>query len=73
LTGAAVEIGAPLQLDYISRCSPRIAISELPERCPEFWRADNLAPSFFSPAYGMLKDKFGIVWVLDVAVAYDPA
>lgn len=32
-----------------------------------------LAPSAFSPAYGMLKDAFGVVWVLDVAVAYEPA
>ena len=34
---------------------------------------EDLAPSFFSPAYGMLRDKFGVVWVLDVAVAYSPA
>ena len=33
----------------------------------------DLAPSAFSPAYGMLKDAFGITWVLDVAVAYNPA
>ena len=33
----------------------------------------DLAPSAFSPAYGMLSDRFGVVWVLDVAVAYDPA
>ena len=33
----------------------------------------DLAPSQFSPAYGMLKDAFGVVWVLDVAVAYEPA
>ena len=33
----------------------------------------DLAPSQFSPAYGMLKDEFGVVWVLDVAVAYNPA
>ena len=33
----------------------------------------DLAPSMFSPAYGMLKDSFGVVWVLDVAVAYSPA
>ncbi|TBN58390.1 VOC family protein [Glaciihabitans arcticus] len=33
----------------------------------------DLAPSMFSPAYGMLKDAFGVVWVLDVAVAYDPS
>lgn len=25
-----------------------------------------LAPSFWSPLYGMLKDRFGITWVLDV-------
>src|SRR5690606_36263305 len=33
----------------------------------------DLAPSQFSPAYGMLTDAFGVTWVLDVAVAYDPA
>jgi len=33
----------------------------------------DLAPSQFSPAYGMLKDAYGITWVLDVAVAYNPA
>jgi PhnB protein len=32
-----------------------------------------LGPSFFSPAYGMLKDAYGVVWVMDVAVAYEPA
>ena len=32
----------------------------------------DLAPSPFSPAYGMLKDTFGVTWVLDVAVAYTP-
>lgn len=34
---------------------------------------DALAPSAFSPAYGMLTDRFGVTWVLDVAVAYSPA
>jgi PhnB protein len=29
-----------------------------------------LAPSGWSPLYGMLTDRFGITWVLDVAVAY---
>ena len=29
-----------------------------------------LAPAGWSPLYGMLKDRFGIVWVLDVAAAY---
>ena len=32
-----------------------------------------LAPSGWTPLYGMLKDRFGITWVLDVAVAYTPA
>jgi len=32
----------------------------------------DLAPSAFSPAYGMLTDAFGVTWVLDVAVAYVP-
>lgn len=34
---------------------------------------DDLAPSAFSPVYGMLTDRFGVTWVLDVAVAYNPA
>ncbi len=29
-----------------------------------------LAPSGWSPLYGMLKDRFGITWVLDVEVQY---
>jgi PhnB protein len=29
-----------------------------------------LAPSRWSPLYGMLQDRFGVTWVLDVAVAY---
>jgi PhnB protein len=32
----------------------------------------DLAPSAFSPAYGMLEDAYGVTWVLDVAVAYSP-
>jgi len=32
----------------------------------------DLGPAGFSPLYGMLKDSFGVVWVLDVAVAYNP-
>lgn len=27
-----------------------------------------LGPSGWTPAYGMLQDRFGVVWVLDVAV-----
>jgi PhnB protein len=29
-----------------------------------------LAPAGWAPLYGMLRDRFGVVWVLDVAVAY---
>lgn len=32
-----------------------------------------LAPAGFSPLYGMVTDQFGVTWVLDVAVAYQPA
>lgn len=30
----------------------------------------DLAPSGWAPLYGMLRDRFGVTWVLDVAVAY---
>ena len=29
-----------------------------------------LAPAGWSPLYGMLKDRFGVTWVMDVDVAY---
>lgn len=32
-----------------------------------------LAPSGWSPLYGMVKDRFGVTWVMDVGVAYNPA
>jgi PhnB protein len=32
-----------------------------------------LAPAGWAPLYGMLRDRFGVTWVLDVAAAYDPA
>ena len=32
-----------------------------------------LAPAGWSPLYGMLRDRFGITWVLDVEVTYAPA
>ncbi|MES2642881.1 MAG: VOC family protein [Myxococcota bacterium] len=32
-----------------------------------------LAPSGWTPLYGMLVDRFGVTWVLDVAVAYTQA
>lgn len=31
-----------------------------------------LAPAPWSPLYGMLKDRFGVVWVLNVTVPYSP-
>ena len=30
----------------------------------------DLAPAQWAPAYGMLTDRFGVTWVLDVAVPY---
>lgn len=30
-----------------------------------------LAQSGWSPLYGMLKDRFGVAWVLDVAAPYE--
>jgi PhnB protein len=32
-----------------------------------------LEPAPWSPLYGMLKDRFGVVWVLDMVVPYSPA
>ncbi|WP_372595267.1 VOC family protein [Actinotalea sp.] len=32
-----------------------------------------LAPSAWAPLYGMLTDRFGVTWVLDIAVAWDGA
>ena len=32
-----------------------------------------LAPAGWSPLSGMLRDRFGVTWVLDVEVAYAPA
>lgn len=29
-----------------------------------------LAPAAWAPLYGMLKDRFGVTWVLDVATPY---
>ncbi|WP_433347950.1 VOC family protein [Micromonospora sp. CA-111912] len=31
----------------------------------------DLGPAGWAPLYGMLKDRFGVTWVLDVAVEYD--
>lgn len=32
-----------------------------------------LSPSGFSPLYGMVRDKFGVTWVVDLQVAYRAA
>ncbi|WP_449065656.1 VOC family protein [Planomonospora algeriensis] len=32
---------------------------------------EDLGPAGWTPLYGMLKDRFGVTWVLDVAVEYD--
>jgi PhnB protein len=31
---------------------------------------EDLGPAGWSPLYGMLRDRFGVTWVLDVAVSY---
>ncbi|NEA50865.1 VOC family protein [Streptomyces sp. SID10815] len=33
----------------------------------------DLAPSGWAPLYGMLTDRFGVTWTLDVATAYAPS
>jgi PhnB protein len=33
----------------------------------------DLGPSGWAPLYGMVTDRFGVTWVLDVEVAYDPS
>ena len=48
----------PTRSPGASRCSPRAARSA-PRSGPALWG---------SPLYGMLDDRFGITWVLDVAV-----
>lgn len=30
-----------------------------------------LGPAGWAPLFGMLRDKFGVTWVLDLAVAWD--
>lgn len=35
--------------------------------------AYDLSPAGWSPLYGMLKDRFGVVWVLDVVAQYNPS
>ncbi|GII04125.1 VOC family protein [Planobispora takensis] len=32
---------------------------------------EDLGPAGWTPLYGMLRDRFGVTWVLDVAVAYN--
>ena len=48
------------------------------EEITAFWKAltdgativQDLGPAGWSPLYGMLTDRFGVTWVLDVAVDY---
>ncbi|GIH95934.1 hypothetical protein Psi01_65640 [Planobispora siamensis] len=32
---------------------------------------EDLGPAGWTPLYGMLRDRFGVTWVLDVAVEYN--
>ncbi|WP_203589615.1 VOC family protein [Streptomyces sp. SID13031] len=51
---------------------------ESAEEITTYWKAlsegadivEDLAPAGWSSLYGMLKDRFGVVWVLDVVAAY---
>ena len=48
------------------------------EECRVLWEGlaaggtvvQDLGPAPWSPLYGMVSDRFGVTWVLDVAVAY---
>jgi PhnB protein len=49
-----------------------------PEEITTYWKGlsdgatvvQDLGPAGWSPLYGMLTDRFGVTWVLDVAVAH---
>ncbi|WP_309134595.1 VOC family protein [Cellulomonas sp.] len=49
------------------------------EEITRYWNAladgatvvQDLGPAGWAPLYGMLVDRFGVTWVLDVAVAYE--
>ena len=49
-----------------------------PDEITTFWTGlsdgatvvQDLGPAGWSPLYGMLRDRFGVTWVLDVAVNY---
>lgn len=32
-----------------------------------------LGPAEWAPLYGMLKDRFSIIWVVDIAASYNPS
>lgn len=70
----------PSRLSYASGVIP-VFVSVRGEEADEitrYWKTlsdganviQDLTPAGWSPLYGMLKDKFGVTWVLDVAVAY---
>ncbi|HEX8612816.1 MAG TPA: VOC family protein [Telluria sp.] len=50
------------------------------EALTRYWKAlsegasivQPLGPFSYTPLYGMLKDRFGVTWVLDLAVEYAP-
>ncbi|MFD5700239.1 VOC family protein [Streptomyces lasiicapitis] len=52
---------------------------ETPEEITTYWEKltdgatvlQPLGPAQWAPLYGMLKDRFGVTWVLDVVVEYD--
>ena len=51
--------------------------SDSAEEISSYWErstgnavVQELAPAGWAPLYGMLRDQFGVTWVLDVEVAY---
>ncbi len=50
-----------------------------PDEITSYWKAlaegatvvQDLAPAGWAPLYGMLRDRFGVVWVLDVVADHD--
>ena len=75
----AYDVPASLPYDQGERSTFVSVRGDSADEVSELWHKlvvgstvlEELAPSFFSPAYGMVKDRFGVVWVLDVAVVYN--
>lgn len=73
----AYDVPASIEYDRGSRSFFVSVRGESVEEITELWGRlvegstiiEPLAPSFFAPAYGMVQDRFGVTWVLDVSAA----